>query len=133
MDQCDACCLAKSHRLPFAASSTIASKLLDFVHCDVWGPSHNGSHYYILFTNQYTRFSWIYFLSQKSEVAAIFSQFKSLVENLFSCHIKILQIDGGIKFLPLLRIYSSIQFHVLCPYTPQQNGLVERRHRFVAN
>jgi hypothetical protein len=106
MDQCDACCLAKSHRLSFAASSTIASKPLDFVHCDVWRPSpvtyNNGSRYYILFTDQYTRFSWIYFLSQKSEVAAIFSQFRSLVENLFSCHIKTLQIDGDIDFLPML-------------------------------
>jgi hypothetical protein len=42
-----------------------------------------------------------------------------------------MQIDGGTKFLPLIRANPQIQFHVSCPYTPQQNGLVERRHRHI--
>jgi hypothetical protein len=42
-----------------------------------------------------------------------------------------MQIDGGTEFLPIQRCYPSIQFHISCPYTPQQNGLVERRHRQV--
>jgi hypothetical protein len=39
-----------------------------------------------------------------------------------------MQVDGGTKFLPIMRSYPTIQFHVSCPYTPQQNKLVERRH-----
>jgi GAG-pre-integrase domain len=50
---CDACCLAKSHRLPFQSSSTIAKTPLEFVHCDVWGPSpitaHTDARYYVFF------------------------------------------------------------------------------------
>jgi hypothetical protein len=30
-----------------------------------------------------------------------------------------------------MRIFTNIQFHISCPYTPQHNGLVERRHRHV--
>jgi hypothetical protein len=34
---CDSCCKAKSHRLSFNSSSTIANKPLKLVHCDLWG------------------------------------------------------------------------------------------------
>jgi Reverse transcriptase (RNA-dependent DNA polymerase) len=61
----------------------------------------------------------------------LFVQFKALVENLFSTTIKTLQIDGGTEFLPIIRTHPQIQFHVSCPYTPQQNGLVERKHRHI--
>jgi Reverse transcriptase (RNA-dependent DNA polymerase)/GAG-pre-integrase domain len=132
---CESCCLAKSHRLPFPSSSTRTSHPLELVHCDLWGPSpvtsHTGNRYYVLFTDDYSRYSWIYFCSQKSVVLSIFSQFKTLVENLLSCQIKTLQMDGGTEFLPIMRSYPSIQFHVSCPYTPQQNGLVERKHRHI--
>jgi Reverse transcriptase (RNA-dependent DNA polymerase)/gag-polypeptide of LTR copia-type/GAG-pre-integrase domain len=132
---CTACSLAKAHRLPFYPSDTVAHNPLELVHCDVWGPSpivsHNGYRYYVLFTDQYTRYNWIYFCIQKSEVAQIFAQFKALVENTLSCTIKTMQIDGGTEFLPIQRSYPSIQFRISCPYTPQQNGLVERRHRQV--
>jgi hypothetical protein len=65
----------------------------------VWGPSpvisHIGFRYYILFTDQYSQFSWIYFCSHKSEVSSIFQHFKNYVENLLSCHIQTVQIDEG--------------------------------------
>jgi hypothetical protein len=41
------------------------------------------------------------------------------------------QLDGGTEFQPILKSYPTIQFHISCPYTPQQNDLVERRHRHV--
>jgi GAG-pre-integrase domain len=81
MQLCTACSLAKAHRLPFSSYDTIAHKPLELIHCDIWGPSpivsHNRYRYYVLFTDQYTRYNWIYFSIQKSEVAQIFAQFKS--------------------------------------------------------
>jgi hypothetical protein len=110
--------LSKAHRLPFLNSTTEALFPLQIIHCD-------GYRYYVLFTDQFSRFNWIYFCSHKSQVASIFSRFKALVENTLSAIIKIVQVDGGTEFLQILRSYPPIQFRVSCPYTPQQNGLAE--------
>jgi GAG-pre-integrase domain len=132
-DVCESCSKAKSSRQPFVSSNTRSTKSLELIHCDLWGPSpvvsHQGHKYYVLFTDHFSRFSWIYFCAQKSEVLAVFTQFKVLVENLFSTTIKTLQLDGGTKFLPVIQANPQIQIHISCPYTPQQNGVVERKHR----
>jgi hypothetical protein len=64
-------------------------------------------------------------------VFSIFAKFKCFVENLLSCTIKTIQVDGGTEFLLIIRSYPAIQFHIFCPYTPQQNGLVERKHHHI--
>jgi GAG-pre-integrase domain len=132
---CEPCCLAKSHILLFYPSSSTATKPLEIIHCDLWGPSpvisQNGYKYYLLFTDQFSRYNWIYFCSHKSNVADIFHQFKILVENLLFSKIKTIQLDGGTEFKPIIRSHPEIQFHISCPYTPQQNGLVERKHRHI--
>jgi gag-polypeptide of LTR copia-type/GAG-pre-integrase domain len=133
LDVCESCSKAKSHKQPFVSSNTISTKPLEIIHCDLWGPSpvvsHQGHKYYVLFTDHFSKFSWIYFCAQKSEVAAVFAKFKLLVENLFSISIKTLQLDGGTEFLPIINANPQIQIHISCPYTPQQNGVVERKHR----
>jgi GAG-pre-integrase domain len=135
LSSCNSCCLAKSHRLPFPTSDTIASVLLQLIHCDVWGPSsvvsNLGYRYYVMFTDHFSRFSWIYFCSHKSDVTSIFTQFKLLVENVLDSKIKTVQIDGGTEFHPMIRSHPTIQLYISCPYTPQQNGIAERKHRHV--
>jgi hypothetical protein len=49
----------------------------------------------VLFTDQFSRFNWIYCIAHKSDVSSVFAQFKALVENLLSATIKTVQIDGG--------------------------------------
>jgi hypothetical protein len=99
----------------------------------VWGPlfvtSQSSLRYYLLFTDQFSRFNWIYCIAHKSDVSSVFAQFKALVENLLSATIKTVQIDGGTEFKPMMRAHPTIQFHIFCPYTPKQNGLVECKHR----
>lgn len=64
------CPLCKSHRLPLTLSSTVYKVPLEFVVCDIWGPSlvisNNQFHYYINFLNAYSRFNWIFPLKHKS-------------------------------------------------------------------
>jgi hypothetical protein len=133
LDVCESCSKAKSHKQPFVSSKTISTKPLEIIHYDLWGPSpvvsHQGHKYYVLFTDHFSKFSWIYFCAQKSEVAVVFAKFKLLVKNLFSTTIKTLQLDGGTEFLPIINANPQIQIHISCPYTPQQNGVVERKHR----
>jgi len=78
---------------------------------------------------------WIFFLKFKSEVAGVFSKFKNMVENLSGCKIQILRSDHG-------KEYTSAEFNLFCkeasiehqlpaPYTPEQNGVSERRNKSV--
>ena len=69
----------------------------------------------------------------KSEVYAIFLQFKKHVELQFSRKLKFLQADLGTEYKPLLPFLKSngIGFRTSCAYTHQQNGVPERKHRHV--
>ena len=134
---CEACQLGKSTRLPFISSSFTASRPLERVHCDLWGPttitSVQGFRYYAVFIDHYSRFSWIYPLKLKSDFYNIFLAFHKLVENQLSQKISVFQCDGGgefvsHKFLQHLQSHG-IQQQLSCPHTPQQNGLAERKHR----
>jgi len=134
---CEACQFGKLHLLPFKSSSSHAKGPLELIHSYVWGPapivSPSNFKYYILFIDDYNRFTWIFPLKQKSETIHVFTQFKSLVENQFNKKIKALQCDGGGEFKPVkkIAIESGIQFRMSCPYTSQQNGRVERKHKHV--
>lgn len=130
---CDACNKYKSHRLPFSLVSHRATKPLELLHADVWGPSptlsKQGNRYYVLFVDDFSRFSWIFVCSAKSFIPSIFRGFKVQIENLLSSSIKTIQCDGGTEFKPLMSQFPEITFRVSCPYTPEQNGVVERKHR----
>jgi GAG-pre-integrase domain len=130
---CQNCCMIKSHKLPFTFNTIFSCAPLEIVHSDLWGRSpvmfHNGFHYYIIFIDDFTRFSWIYFLKTKDKVTNVFTLFKSQVKNLLNTTIKVLRTDGGTEYKPLTKKFSQIIHQITCPYTPQQNGISERKHR----
>ncbi|KAJ1692595.1 hypothetical protein LUZ63_009293 [Rhynchospora breviuscula] len=133
MNSCSECFMAKSHKLPFVSSSSTSIAPLDLVHSDLWGPSpvvsKDGYRYYVVFVDDFTRYSWLYFLHTKDELSQVFSLFKTKIENLLGCNIKVLRTDGGTEYKPLSRLFPNITFQTTCPYTPQQNGVAERFHR----
>ncbi|CAA0834855.1 Unknown protein, partial [Striga hermonthica] len=134
---CADCLQAKSHVLPFPTVVHNTEKPLEFIHTDLWGPapikSTSGACYYVAFVDDYTKFTWLYFLKQKSETYKAFVHFQNVVENQLNLKIKTIQSDGGTEFKPLSSLFSEKGIHhrISCPYTPQQNGLVERKHRQV--
>jgi hypothetical protein len=134
---CEGCTLGKHHRQPFSKGvAWRAKKMLELVHTDVCGPiptpSHSQNRYFILFIDDYSRMTWVYFMRQKLEVFSIFKKFKCLVEKQSGYFIKVLRSDRG-------KEYTSNQFYKFCEdegverqltvsYTPQQNGVSERKN-----
>eukprot|EP00268_Persea_americana_P059265 TRINITY_DN7252_c0_g2_i3.p1 TRINITY_DN7252_c0_g2~~TRINITY_DN7252_c0_g2_i3.p1 ORF type:complete len:904 (-),score=94.40 TRINITY_DN7252_c0_g2_i3:300-3011(-) len=134
---CDSCKMGKGKALPFPLHDSLAMKCFDIVHSDVWGIapviSHSHYKYFVTFIDDYSRFTWIYFLHAKSDVFSVFKVFLSYVENQFSTTIKILRSDSGgeyvsKEFQTFLQSKGIISQRS-CPYTPQQNGVSERKNR----
>ena len=83
---CDGCALGNMHRDEFPSNPDKKKRdVLDLVHTDICGPmqtrSLGGAYYFLLFTDDCTRFSWVYFLSKKSQAFQYFKEFKSMIED----------------------------------------------------
>jgi hypothetical protein len=80
---CDACQQAKSHHLPYSTFVSSTSFPLELVHSYVWGPaveSIGRKCYYVSFVDDFSRFTWIYFLKYKYEVFQKFNESQKMVE-----------------------------------------------------
>lgn len=84
--KCSACCLRKLSRLSLSSTKSVSSEPLQLVHVDVWGPSltfsFNGEKYFVVFLDDFSKYSWIYPLKNKSEVFDVFVQFHLMVEKM---------------------------------------------------
>ena len=125
LDSCNSCQLAKSHKLPFSLSPSIAEKPFELIHTDLWGLSPvrsiSGALYFLLFIDDHTRFTWFYLLKTKDEAYPTFLKFQALIENQFNTKIKAVQSDWGSEFRSLSIPFSNmgIVYCLSCPYTSQ--------------
>jgi len=82
-----------------------------------------------------TRFTWIFPMRNKGEVYSIFVSFHAFLITQFSANLRIFQSDGGGEYLnhsfKQYFLTKGIVHHISCPYTPEQNGLAERKHRHI--
>jgi hypothetical protein len=138
VDFCSACQLGKAKKLPFPASSRQSSVPLALIHSDVWvSPlqSTGGYSFYVIFVDDYSRYSWLYPLQRKSDVFATFVKFKTIAEKIFSTSIKQIQTDNGGEFtsnqFKHFLTTQGIYHRLTCPHTSQQNGIAERKHRHI--
>ena len=136
-DICESCLCGKMTKAPFSGTSERASVLLGIIHIDVCGPfktmSRYGERYYITFTDDYSRFGYVYLMKHKHEAFEKFKLFQSEVENQLDKTIKILRSDRGGEYLSQefqdhLRSCGIIS-QLTPPRTPQLNGVSERRNR----
>lgn len=139
---CEVCLVGKQYRASFPKqSSWRASKKLQLVHSDLCGPirpvSNNDKRYFISFIDDFSRKTWVYFLSEKSEAFVTFKNFKAEVEKESGVYITCLRTDRGGEF-------NSNEFKEFCKahgirrqlteaYTPQQNGVAEGKNRTIMN
>ncbi|GJR06057.1 retrotransposon protein, putative, ty1-copia subclass [Tanacetum coccineum] len=136
-DKCESCISGKMTKKPFNNNIERATDLLGLIHTDVCGPfrhvSRKGASYFLTFTDDFSRYGYVYLLKHKHEVFETFKVFKSEVELQLGKKIKALRSDRGGEYLSQeFKEYlgkNGIVQHVTSPYTPQQNGVSERRNR----
>lgn len=92
--------MGKQHREAFPKKSPWrATKRLELVHADICGPikpeSNSNKRYFITFIDDYSRKTWIYFLSEKSAALETFKRFKAVVEKEIGDLICCLRSDRG--------------------------------------
>jgi len=137
---CDGCALGKQHRTPFPqASPWRASAVLELVHTDFCGqispPTPGGKSYFMLIVDDFSRYMWVELLSNKSEALACFKKFKAAAELESGKRLKSLRTDRSGEFnsggFVIFCSEHGIKHSTTTPYTPQQNGVVERRNQTV--
>ncbi|GJU85359.1 putative ribonuclease H-like domain-containing protein [Tanacetum coccineum] len=135
---CVACLKGKQHR---ASCKTKAfnpiTKPLFMLHMDLFGPTFVSSlmhkKYCLVVTDDYSRFSWVFFLTTKDETSEILKFFIKEVENLVDKKVKIIRSDNGTEFknkvMDDFRKEKGIKREYNVARTPQQNGVAERKNR----
>ena len=103
-ETCESCLLGKMTKTPFAKSCERASDLLGLVHSDVCGPmsttARGGYEYFITFTDDLSRYGYIYLMKHKSEAFEKFKEFQNEAQNQLGKKIKFLRSDrGGLNLL----------------------------------
>ncbi|CAL1375187.1 unnamed protein product [Linum trigynum] len=140
-DPCPSCLQAKQTRLPVMSSSIKTQSCFELIHVDIWGgykqASFSGAHYFLTIVDDYSRTVWVYLLKYKSEVARYLLMFFNQVRTQYAGRVKRVQTDNGREFgVPALQDYyeqEGIILQTSCTDTPQQNGVVERKHRHLLN
>jgi hypothetical protein len=96
---CKRCTLGKYNKTDFPNNDNRATYILDVIHSYVCGPmssaSLTGCLYYVIFIDEFSRKSWIFFMKTKGQVFNQFQEFKALVENQTGKKIKVLRTDNG--------------------------------------
>ena len=91
-------CSSKNTKKSFSKSKSRSEGILDLIHFDICGPmsspSLSGCLYYVLFIDDHSWKSWIYFLKGRCETFDRFKEFKALIENQTGSHIHILRSDN---------------------------------------
>ncbi|GKA00245.1 ribonuclease H-like domain-containing protein [Tanacetum coccineum] len=135
---CVACQKGKQHKASCKAKSVSSiSQPLQLLHMDLFGPtsirSLNHKTYCLVITDDFSRFSWVFFLRTKDETSGILKDFIRQIENQLNQKVKAIRCDNGTEFKNkdfiefcgskgIKREYSNAR-------TPQQNGVAERKNK----
>ncbi|GJS73387.1 retrovirus-related pol polyprotein from transposon TNT 1-94 [Tanacetum coccineum] len=135
---CSACEQGKSKKaslLPKLVPSTESK--LELLHMDLCGPmrvvSINGKKYILVIVDDYSRFTWIYFLRTKDEAPDMIINFVNQVQRNLKAQILMIRTDNGTEFKneKLWELFEKlgIVHQTSVARTPQQNGVVKRQTR----
>jgi transposase InsO family protein len=102
-DTCEACLMGKMTKTPFTGHPERAGELLEIIHSDVCGPMNTaaggGYFYFVTFTDDLSRYGYIYLMKHKSETFEKFKEFQNEVENHRNKRFTFLLSDHGGEYL----------------------------------
>nr|GEW26713.1 retrovirus-related Pol polyprotein from transposon TNT 1-94 [Tanacetum cinerariifolium] len=101
---CSSCKLGKAKRKSFHTKITPSSKRrLQLLHMDLCGPmrvaSINGKRFVLVIVDDYSKYTWTYFLRSKDETPKVLIDFLRLVQRGFHAQVRIVRTDKGTDFL----------------------------------
>ncbi|GKA99668.1 putative ribonuclease H-like domain-containing protein [Tanacetum coccineum] len=135
---CVACQKGKQHRASYKTKTVSSiSQPLQMLHMNLFGLTFVKSlmkkMYCLVVTDDFSRFSWVFFLATKDETSEILKTFITGIENLIDLKVKVIRCDNGTEFKNMVTNQfcemngSKREFTVV--RTPQQNGVATRKNR----
>jgi transposase InsO family protein len=134
---CAACQVGKQVGTTHQSKNVMTtSRPLELLHMDHFRPvaylSIGGSKYGLVIVDHFFLFTWVFFLQDKSETQGTLKHFLRRAQNEFELKVKKIRSDNGSEFKNLqVEEYldeESIKHEFCAPYTPQQNGAIERKN-----
>ncbi|GJV65174.1 retrovirus-related pol polyprotein from transposon TNT 1-94, partial [Tanacetum coccineum] len=128
----------KQHRASCKTKTVSSiSQPLQMLHMDLFGPTFVKSlmkkMYCLIVTDDFSRFSWDFFLATKDKTSEILKTFITSIENLIDLRVKVIRCDNGTEFKNRVmnQFYEmkGIKREFSVARTPQQNGVAERKNK----
>ncbi|GJU00644.1 retrovirus-related pol polyprotein from transposon TNT 1-94 [Tanacetum coccineum] len=135
---CSACEKGKHKRASFKTKQNFSiKKCLHLLHMDLFRPvnpmSINHEKYTLVIVDEYSRYTWVYFLKKKSQAAKMIMPFVRMVKNQNDVKVKKIKTDNGSEFrntkLESFCNEKGISQNFSSPYTPEQNGVAKRKNK----
>jgi transposase InsO family protein len=135
---CRACQAGKQVGAPHHAKNIMTTtRPLEMLHMDLFGPITyiciGGNRYGLVFVDDYSHFTWVFLLYDKSETQEVLNKFLKRAQNEFDAKVKKIRSDNGSEFkntkVEEYLDQEGIKHEFSAPYTPQQNGEAERKNR----
>ncbi|KAL8088255.1 hypothetical protein AgCh_038146 [Apium graveolens] len=129
---CDSCQKAKQRKSSFKSKTELSIlEPYHLLHVDLFGPVNFMSiakkKYTMVIVDEFTRYTWVYFLHTKSETASILIDHVKQLDNFIKDSVKIIRSDNGTEFKNLIIEEfckdHGIKHEFSAPGTPQQNGI----------
>nr|XP_009774503.1 PREDICTED: uncharacterized protein LOC104224521 [Nicotiana sylvestris] len=98
---CVICPMARQSKLPFPSSSISTKKVFELIHVDIWGPynsaTYDGFRYFLTIVDDFSRGTWTYLLTNKSNAFTILKGFLAMVERQFNSKVKTIRSDNAFE------------------------------------
>jgi transposase InsO family protein len=109
---------------------------MEMLHMNLFGPityiSIGGNKYGLVIFYDYSHFTWVFFLQDKSETQEVLKKFLKRAQNEFDTKVKKIRSANDSEFKNTqVEDYldqEGIKHEFLAPYTPQQNRVAERKN-----
>nr|GEW90662.1 retrovirus-related Pol polyprotein from transposon TNT 1-94 [Tanacetum cinerariifolium] len=134
---CDACKMGKQAHASHKAKNIVSmTRCLDLLRMDLFGPSrsYGENRYTLVIVDDYSRYTWTRFLTDKIEAFDQFERFSKKIQNQLGCTIVSIRTDHGRKFDNEVQFgefcnANGITYNFSASCTPQSNGVVERKNK----